>query len=155
MIYFAQIGEGGPIKIGFSDDVPSRLAQLESHYGRPMILLGTEPGGKPQEASWHARLAPWRFGRTEQFRPVLEVLEAIGRPLLVSSNPETVETVRPRLVAFSVSLDFAEKLKQAAGERGMTAADFCDRFLSPCVEKAHRDYIKAESKKLAGDDKGP
>jgi len=48
--------------------------------------------------------------------------------------------------------EFAEKVKQASGERGLTAADFCERFLTPCVEKAHRDYIKAESKKLGGDD---
>lgn len=46
---------------------------------------------------------------------------------------------------------FAEKVKQASGERGMTAADFCEVFLTPCVDKAHRDYIKAESKKLAKD----
>jgi hypothetical protein len=45
---------------------------------------------------------------------------------------------------------FAEQVKQAAGERGMTAADYCEVFLTPCVDKAHRDYIKAESKKLAG-----
>jgi len=45
---------------------------------------------------------------------------------------------------------FAEKVKQAAGERGMTAAEFCDAHLSPCVERAHRDYIRAESKKLSG-----
>ena len=45
---------------------------------------------------------------------------------------------------------FAEKVKQASGERGLTAADFCDQFLTPCVEKAHRDYISREAKKLAG-----
>jgi hypothetical protein len=38
---------------------------------------------------------------------------------------------------------------QAAGEWRLTAAEFCDRFLIPCVEKAHREYIKAESKKLS------
>lgn len=45
--------------------------------------------------------------------------------------------------------DFAEKVKQASGERALTAAEFCDRFLLPCVEKAHREYIKNESRKLA------
>jgi hypothetical protein len=49
--------------------------------------------------------------------------------------------------------DFAEKVKQAAGERGMTAAEFCGIFLAPCVERAHRDYINAESKKLSGGSK--
>jgi hypothetical protein len=50
--------------------------------------------------------------------------------------------------------DFAERVKQAAGERGMTAAEFCDQFLIPCVDKAHRDYITAESRKLKGE-RGP
>lgn len=45
--------------------------------------------------------------------------------------------------------DFVERVNQAAGERRMTSADFLDSFVSPCVDKAHRDYIKAESKKLA------
>ncbi len=48
--------------------------------------------------------------------------------------------------------EFADLVNQAAGERRMTAADFCEKFLAPCAEKAHRDYIKAESKKLAGDE---
>jgi hypothetical protein len=48
--------------------------------------------------------------------------------------------------------EFAEKVKQAAGERGMTAAEFCEVFLTPCADKAHRDYIRAESKKLSGSD---
>lgn len=46
--------------------------------------------------------------------------------------------------------EFAEKVRQASAERGLTAAEFCERFLTPCVDKAHRDYIRAESKKLAG-----
>lgn len=46
--------------------------------------------------------------------------------------------------------EFAERVKQASGERGMTAADFCDRFLMPCVEKAHRAYIQEEVRKLSG-----
>lgn len=46
---------------------------------------------------------------------------------------------------------FAEKVKRASAERGLTAAEFCDQFLTPCVERAHREYIKAESKKLGTD----
>jgi hypothetical protein len=46
--------------------------------------------------------------------------------------------------------DFVEMVLQAAGERRLTVADFCDQFLTPCLERAHRDYIKSESKKLAG-----
>jgi hypothetical protein len=48
--------------------------------------------------------------------------------------------------------DFAEQAKQAAAERGLTVAEFLNRFVIPCVEKAHRDYIQAEAKRLGGDD---
>ena len=48
---------------------------------------------------------------------------------------------------------FVEKVKQAAGERGLTAAEFCEQLLMPCVEKAHRDYIKAEARRLGGGEK--
>jgi hypothetical protein len=44
--------------------------------------------------------------------------------------------------------EFTEKVKQASGERGLTAADFCEQFLTPCLDKAHRDYITAEAKRL-------
>ena len=53
-----------------------------------------------------------------------------------------------KTVLMRASERFAEQVKQAAGERGLTAAEFCEQFLQPCVEKAHRDYIKAESKRL-------
>jgi hypothetical protein len=48
---------------------------------------------------------------------------------------------------------FAEKVKQASGERKMSAAEFCEQFLTTCVDKAHRDYIQREAKRLAGEDK--
>lgn len=44
----------------------------------------------------------------------------------------------------------SKKLKHAAAERQLTVAEFFEAFVEPCVEKAHRDYIKAESKKIEG-----
>lgn len=29
-------------------------------------------------------------------------------------------------------------------------ADFMDQFLTPCVDKAHREYIETEAKRLKG-----
>lgn len=55
-----------------------------------------------------------------------------------------------KTVMIRVYEDFAETLTQAAGERRLTVAEFTAKFTSPCVEKAHRDYIAAESKRLAG-----
>jgi len=58
-----------------------------------------------------------------------------------------------RTVMVRVYEEFAERVKQASGERGLTAAEFCEGFLSTCLDKAHRDYIRAESKKLGGGEK--
>ena len=33
MIYFSQPTGGGPVKIGFTDDLPRRLMELEAHHG--------------------------------------------------------------------------------------------------------------------------
>lgn len=95
MIYFAQPTDGGPIKIGCSDDVDVRLGQLEAHYGRPLALLATIPGGRAEEAETHARFSHLRIGRTEQFRPGADLLAFLGRPVLVGMNPDVVEAMEP------------------------------------------------------------
>lgn len=59
----------------------------------------------------------------------------------------------PKGTMMRVSEAFAEKIKRASGERGLTATEFCDQFLTPCTDKAHREYIQAEAKRLAGGDK--
>ena len=45
-------------------------------------------------------------------------------------------------------VEFAGQITQASAERGITVAEFCDRFLTTHVEAAHRDYIATESKRL-------
>lgn len=93
MIYFLQPTGGGPIKIGFSDDVDRRWAQLESHYGQPLALLATMPGGRDEEAEIHRRFADLRLGRTEQFRPGADLMAFLGRPIIVDQDPELVEAM--------------------------------------------------------------
>lgn len=80
MIYFAQPLDGGPIKIGHNQDVPTRLAQLEAPYGRPLALLATLPGDRAEEQAIHRRLAHLRLDRRgsrgtrpEQFRPAADL----------------------------------------------------------------------------------
>jgi hypothetical protein len=67
-----------------------------------------------------------------------------GRPAMGRKKGER------KTVMIRVYEDLAEKVKQASGERGITAAEFGERFLTPCAERAHRDYINAESKRLEG-----
>jgi hypothetical protein len=96
LIYFAQPIDGGPVKIGCSDDVPARVRQLEAHYGKPLAVLATMEGGYEEEQSIHARFDHLRFGRTEQFRPGADLMAFIGRPLLVGANPDAVEAMEPK-----------------------------------------------------------
>lgn len=93
MIYFLQPTDGGAIKIGFTEDLDARRRQLERHYGCPLAILATMPGGREEEAEIHERFDELRLGRTEQFRPAPELMEFIGRPLLVGANPEAVEAM--------------------------------------------------------------
>lgn len=100
MIYFAQGVGGGPVKIGYSEDVDARLCQLESHYGQPLALLATMPGDFETEAEIHKRFAHLRFARSgrrgvnpEQFRPAADLMAFIGRPLLVAANPDATEAM--------------------------------------------------------------
>lgn len=85
MIYFLQSPDGGPLKIGYTSHVDRRRMQLETIYGRPLVLLGVIEGGRQEEAEIHERFADHRLGRTEQFHPVPEILDFIGRPLFAST----------------------------------------------------------------------
>jgi hypothetical protein len=44
MIYFVQPIDGGPVKIGFTDNLSARLIQLEQHYRVSLAVLATLPG---------------------------------------------------------------------------------------------------------------
>jgi hypothetical protein len=128
VIYFLQPTEGGPIKIGFTGNLDGRRAQLESLYQRPLALLATKPGGRPEEAAIHARFAHLRIGK-EQFRPAPELLAFIGRPLLVDANPDAVEAMEHTkpIVAFRASREYVEWLERAAKFNGDTVAAFLAR----------------------------
>jgi hypothetical protein len=86
LIYFMQPTDGGPVKIGFTDDIATRHRQLEAHYGKPLAILATMEGDRAEEAETHARFAHLRFGRTEQFQPGPDLMAFIDRPLFVNQG---------------------------------------------------------------------
>jgi hypothetical protein len=132
VIYFLQPLDGGPVKIGHSADVDARRRQLESHYGRPLALLATMEGGREEEAVIHHQFRQHRLGRTEQFRPVPELLAFIGRPLLVDPNPEAVEPIEAsiREIRLLVSNAFADWLNRVARFDRTSAAALIDRAVT-------------------------
>lgn len=60
-IYF--IEAGGFIKIGFTTNVPARLASIETSSPHSVTLLRQEPGTMRDEAAYHARFAAHRVRR--------------------------------------------------------------------------------------------
>lgn len=148
-VYFAQLPTGA-IKIGHSDDVPTRLKQLEAHYGVPLVLLHTEPGSRPEEEGWHERFDHLRLGRSEQFMPAADLMAAIGRPLMVAANPGTTEATKGRTTLVRMDDELVEKARKVAALRRIGLGEYLASLLRPLVK---RD-LEREARKLTGGPKG-
>jgi len=125
-----QSPDGGPVKIGYSINLDARRRHLEWYYGRSMALLGSIPGGRKEEKEIHARFAHLRFGKTEQFRPTAELMEFIGRPLLVSANPDAVEVMETLTrVRLDVDPDEHLHLRMAAAVLNLSMAAYVKQLV--------------------------
>ena len=81
-VYFIQIDEDGPIKIGRTSDVEKRMTSLQTAHHRRLRVVHLETPGKGQslklEKQFHADFSDHRI-RGEWFRPGLAILEYIGK----------------------------------------------------------------------------
>jgi hypothetical protein len=144
VIYFMQPLAGGPVKIGFSDDVDARRRQLERHYGQPLAVLATLDGGPDEERELHGRFSHLRFGRTEQFQPGTDLMEFIGRPVFASMAPvEPMQSAAADPQRQDVSIKFdrilAAKARQIALARGAPMAEYLSELSRAAID---RDYAK-------------
>jgi hypothetical protein len=76
-VYFIQCGQGGPIKIGISDDLPRRLSKMQADCPFEMIVLGIMPGGVEEEMALHERFSAFRI-RGEWFWPARELANYVS-----------------------------------------------------------------------------
>ncbi len=135
MIYFLQATEGGPVKIGHTNNVKRRLEHLEFHYGRSLTLLGTREGGLRREREIQARFSHLRLGITEQFRPASDLMQFIGAPSTVDVNPMTVVVMEPapeiRPPSFQVrgSLGFRRAIEEFAEFDGKSVPALFDHAI--------------------------
>jgi hypothetical protein len=138
MIYFVQPIDGGPVKIGFTDNLSARLIQLEQHYRVSLAVLATLPGDRAVERSIHKKFAHLRFGQTEQFRPEAELFEFINKPLLVCPNPELVEALEPRatMVGIRGTPEWKGWLEQFADHQRTTIVDLIDWALETFAQES-------------------
>lgn len=73
MIYFIQVGDDGPVKIGLADDPYRRLVALQCASPFELRLLGGFEGGRGEELKLHKMFAHARI-RGEWFEPTEELL---------------------------------------------------------------------------------
>jgi hypothetical protein len=86
-VYFMQIGDDGPIKIGFTKNIRHRLSVVQ--IGNPALvrLIAVTDGGRAKEFELHNRFKKYRlYG--EWFEPNQELLEYISqfKPLNIVSS---------------------------------------------------------------------
>ena len=81
-VYFIQVGEDGPIKIGRTNDVANRLRGLQTAHHRELKVVHVETPAKGQSGKLEADLQ-LQFRdlciRGEWFRPWPALLEYIGK----------------------------------------------------------------------------
>jgi hypothetical protein len=71
-------GAEGPVKIGFSVDVDSRLSAIRSCSPVPLGILALAPGGQEREIAYHQQFADHRL-HGEWFARVPEIEAEIAR----------------------------------------------------------------------------
>lgn len=59
-IYFVQPVWGGPVKIGLTANLRSRLDAMQAMSPLPLRVLAVQPGDRDREIELHQRFAPWR-----------------------------------------------------------------------------------------------
>ncbi len=75
-VYFIQASDGGPIKIGVTTNLRSRLKSLQTGHAVPVCVLLSLSGDEADERRLHARFAHLRMSG-EWFRPEPELLSFI------------------------------------------------------------------------------
>ena len=113
MIYFART-PSGPIKIGTSEDVLTRLGQLRYEHGGDLALLAVTPGGRKEESLIHKHFSHLRLGLRELFRPDPALLAFIEEPFLPSAGsvamlPRAQVRLDPELVRMAKMIAVDER----------------------------------------------
>lgn len=104
VVYFARIGEDGPIKIGITSCSPDyRISALQGACPWPVLLMGTVPGDRQREIFLHRLLADHRM-RGEWFAPHPTVVETVSAIIEARFSWEAAPSNTPRSAALASAL---------------------------------------------------
>lgn len=90
LVYFAQAGDDGPIKIGFAlRDVEARIRELQTANAEKLTVLRVIDAGVSYEKALHRRFAVDKI-RGEWFHPSEELLRFIAEVVRYPGDPDWV-----------------------------------------------------------------
>lgn len=90
VVYFVQGENGGPIKIGRTDDLARRLVGLSTSSPDKLVVLAAAPGNESDERTIHAHFSPARQ-RGEWFAPTPGLMRFIAE--VVRDGSEAIKRV--------------------------------------------------------------
>lgn len=73
VIYFVQAENGGPVKVGYAQDLAARLVGLQTSHPEKLVVIATMTGDESTERELHARFAHLRV-RGEWFSPGADLM---------------------------------------------------------------------------------
>lgn len=76
IVYFLQADYGGPVKIGYTDDLARMIANLQSSRAESIVVLAVMDGGVSAERELHSRFAVHHI-RGEWYSPADDLMEFI------------------------------------------------------------------------------
>ena len=78
VVYFIQAEEGGPIKIGYTNNLARRLYALRTGHPSRLRVLATIAGDRATEQTTHSAFSEERINGSEWFRPSSRLLSYIN-----------------------------------------------------------------------------
>jgi len=101
-VYLIRAGERGPVKIGFSDDIVSRMVKMQADNHERLTILRRLKGGLLEEAMLHERFADnWLHG--EWFSFTRAMLDDLGLQDVEISPEDVTKALRELAVAARAS----------------------------------------------------
>lgn len=140
-VYFVQAGDRGPIKIGISKNVNSRISSLQTANSKELVLLGIIESNADEnlEAKLHSLFAK-DLARGEWFNPSPELLEYICRNTIrLSAKSEIINQTEAYATDFDESDLFIQpdyyfldlRIEEFTNWDGTTQHRFVASYMSP------------------------
>lgn len=146
MIYFARIGEDGPIKIGTTINLPQRIKDHRCHYGTTVDILGICEGGPEREVEIHAMFAIDRISNPGRRRLEL-FIESPAIATFIKENcrpPDILDLLHERfesyyhpneLAATKLPKSILSRAKENARKRGVSIYHYLASLLQDPVSE--------------------